>query len=430
MSRAPRSAGAKRSWGDDDSQTPILHVDMDAFFVSVELLDHPELRGRPVAVGGQERGVISAASYEARKFGVNSAMPVGQAKRKCPNLIILSPRHRLYGEVSRRIMAILEDITPLVEQLSVDEAFMDVSGARKIFGSPVAIAELLRTRIREQEGVPASVGIASTKHVAKIASAHAKPDGLLLIPESQTLSFLHSLPAGALWGIGEKTLEKLSRQGIVTVGDLAALGESRLRRLLGDSAGSSIYALAMGIDPRRVTTARVEKSMSREQTFFDTIGRDEAHTVLLDQSHDVARRLRKNASLAWTISIKVRFSDFATISRSKTLGTPTDLGADIFEAASRLFAEVEIPAGGIRLLGVKAEQLTDGHEGLQLAIGDDGRQSKAEAAMDSVRSKFGSKALEQGSLIKQHRDDEPRGENDHEPRGENGESSRESFDSP
>lgn len=401
MSRGPRSQDARKNWGSDDSQTNILHVDMDAFFVSVELLKRPDLRGKPVAVGGQERGVIAAASYEARRYGVNSAMPVNQAKRLCPHLIILPTSHGVYGKVSKRIMAILEGVTPLVEPISVDEAFLDVTGARKIFGTPVEIARHIRKEIREKEHVPASIGIASTKHVAKIASAHAKPDGLLLIPHDQTLPFLHSLPVGALWGVGPVSREKLERKGIQTIGDLAALGERHLRRMLGEASGTQLYALAMGHDPRRVTPHTVEKSISREQTFFDPITtREEAERMLLHLSDDVARRLRRHSFVSWTIGIKVRsFANFSTISRSVTLGGPTDLAHDVYEAARRLLSGVEIPPGGIRLLGVKAENLAHPDDGIQLSIDDDGRRGKAEAAMDSVRQKFGGTSLKPGSLI-------------------------------
>lgn len=400
MSRAPRSATAKKDWGSDDSQTNILHVDMDAFFVSVELLTRPELVGKPVAVGGQDRGVIAAASYEARRYGVNSAMPVAQAKRLCPHLAILPPSRGLYSAVSARIMAIFEEVTPLVEPISVDEAFLDVSGSRKIFGSPVQIATSLRRRIRAQEHVAASIGVAATKHVAKVASAHAKPDGLLLVPADQTLAFLHSLPVGALWGVGEKTRQKLDRKGIYTVGELAALGETRLRSLLGDAAGAHLYALAMGHDPRPVTPERREKSISREQTFFDPISRQEADKVLLYLAHDVARRLRAHSFVAWTVGIKVRAAaDFSTISRSLTLGAPTNLAADIVAAARRLLEGISVPDGGIRLIGVKADNLTDPEEGVQLSLIDDGRRGKVEAAMDSVRSRFGMGALGPCSLL-------------------------------
>ena len=402
MSRAPRSATARRSWGDDDSATPILHVDMDAFFVSVELMHYPELRGKPVAVGGKERGVVSAASYEARTYGVNSAMPVGKAYRLCPGLIMLPPRHGLYGEVSRQVMSILSDVTPLLEQVSVDEAFLDVSGARKLFGSPVDIARHLRERIRREVGVPASVGIAATKHVAKVASAHAKPDGMLLIPESATLEFLHSLPVGALWGVGERTRERLEVAGVDTVGELAGLGQARLERLLGKAGGAHLYALAMGIDPRQVTVSHIEKSIGREETFFTHVtDRAELDRVLLAQAHDTARRLRKKGFLARTVAIKVRFADFTTITRSLTLGQPTALANDIYRAARSLLDGVKIGADGVRLLGLRAEQLQDGASEVQLAFDDDPRREIAESVMDGALARFGKDAVQPASLVRQ-----------------------------
>ncbi len=402
MSRAPRSATARRSWGDDDSATPILHVDMDAFFVSVELMHYPELRGKPVAVGGKERGVVSAASYEARTYGVNSAMPVGKAYKLCPGLIMLPPRHGLYGDVSRQVMSILSDVTPLLEQVSVDEAFLDVSGARKLFGSPVDIARHLRERIRREVGVPASVGIAATKHVAKVASAHAKPDGMLLIPESATLEFLHSLPVGALWGVGERTRERLEVAGVDTVGELAGLGKARLERLLGKAGGAHLYALAMGIDPRQVTVSHIEKSIGREETFFTHVtDRAELDRVLLAQAHDTARRLRKKGFLARTVAIKVRFADFTTITRSLTLGQPTALANDIYRAARSLLDGVKIGADGVRLLGLRAEQLQDGASEVQLAFDDDPRREIAESVMDGALARFGKDAVQPASLVRQ-----------------------------
>lgn len=267
MSKAPRSQAARRFWGDDDTHTPILHMDMDAFFVSVELLERPELIGKPVAVGGLERGVISAASYEARTYGVNSAMPVGLAKRRCPHLIILPTNRHKYAAISQRVMDYLRTITPAVEQLSVDEAFLDVSGARKLFGTPTHIATTIREWIRTNEGIPASIGIASTKHVAKIASAHAKPDGLLLVPHHRTQDFLNTLPVGALWGVGDKTRELLHRKGIDTVSDVVAIGPQRLVTILGQAQGNHLYRLAIGDDRRNVQPQHEEKSISREHTF-------------------------------------------------------------------------------------------------------------------------------------------------------------------
>ncbi|MGO1591188.1 DNA polymerase IV [Ancrocorticia sp.] len=400
MSRAPRASWARRNWGTDDSNTPILHVDMDAFFVSVELLDRPELAGQPVAVGGAERGVVSAASYEARTYGVNSAMPVGQAKRLCPQLLMLPPNGERYREVSRAVMSILDDYTPLREQVSVDEAFLDVSGARRIFGSPVRIAQSMRERIRSEQGVPASVGIAATKHVAKIASAHAKPDGLLLIPQEATLPFLHTLPVGSLWGVGERTRERLDKQGVERVGDLAALGEHRLTKLLGDAQGKHLYALAMGVDPRPVTPSHAEKSIGKEVTLFERVSeRSQIEAILLDQAHATARRLRERELLARSVAIKVRFGDFTTISRSKALASPSNVAQDIYLAAKRLLEGVNIPADGLRLIGLRAEQMVRVGEGIQTAWDDDPRRLKAEGVMDLVGQKFGHGAIAPASLL-------------------------------
>ncbi|MDD7464986.1 MAG: DNA polymerase IV [Actinomycetaceae bacterium] len=401
MSRAPRSQAAKRDWGSDDSATPILHVDMDAFFVSVELLRRPHLRGIPLAVGGQERGVISAASYEARAFGVNSAMPVAQAKRLCPQLVILPVDGQRYHDVSLRIMNFLRSITPLVEQLSVDEAFLDVSGVRKLFGSPIVIGQMIRREIRAREGVPASVGIASTKHLAKIASTQAKPDGLLLVPESASLAFLHSLPIGALWGVGEKTRAILERRGASTVGDIAALGEKTLIRMLGAAAGSRLFALCMNRDERVVVPQREEKSMSKERTFFDPLlDRSSVEAVILEQAHDLGQRLRAHGMRAANVSLKIRSVGFATISRSATLSVATDRNADIFSAAQRLFAAAPFPDGGVRLVGVRVAALVPHEAGVQLSFGDDGRREVMDHTLDAVRERFGRSALVAGRLLK------------------------------
>ena len=442
MSRAPRSKEARRFWGDDDSDVGILHVDMDAFFVSVELLDRPELAGKPVAVGGAERGVVSAASYEAREFGVNSAMPVARALRVCPHLTMIPPRHGRYSEVSRQIMDILHDVTPLVEKLSVDEAFLDVGGARRLMGGPVRIATDLRARIRREVGVPASVGIAATKHVAKIASAHAKPDGLLLIPRSATIAFLHGLPVGALWGVGEKTRARLAKQGIETVGELADAGPERLARILGRAHGTHLYRLAMGQDPRPVQTSREEKSIGKEETFFEHVAdRGKLEKILLAQAHATARRLRRARLTARTVAIKVRFADFTTITRSTTFARPTDLAADLYAGAKHLFDSIAVSGEGLRLLGLRAEQTVDPREGVQLALGADSdgeawdfggqtdegmhqafgvnpRLERAEAALDRIRDKFGPSFAGPGSLIGV--DKERRREADKERRRENG----------
>lgn len=400
MSRAPRSAWARRDWGSDDSATPILHVDMDAFYASVEILDRPELAGRPIAVGGKERGVVAAASYEARAYGVNSAMPVGLAYRRCPHLLMLAPRMERYAEVSRQIMAILGEMTPLVEQVSVDEAFLDVSGVRRLFGSPVQIATTIRQRIRAEAGVPSSVGIAATKHVAKIASAHAKPDGMLLVPEAATLDFLHGLPVGALWGVGDKTRERLERRGIATVGDVAALDEDVLARMVGTASAAHLHALASGVDPRPVVTERHEKTIGAEDTFFDCLrSRSEVARALLAQCDDTARRLRKAGLASANVTIKVRFADFTTITRSMTLDSATDVAKELHAAAMRLMDKVDIPETGIRLVGVRAGQLVGASGGVQLAFDTDSRRSDAESAMDEIRERFGRMALGPATLL-------------------------------
>lgn len=398
MSRAPRSQAGRRMRGGDDSRTPILHVDMDAFFVEVELLERPHLRGKPVAVGGQERGVIASASYEARAYGVNSAMPVAQAKRLCPDLIMIPVRHGIYSTVSRRIMEILGSFTPTVEQVSVDEAFLDVSGDRK--RRPVQIAQDIRAAIREQEGVPASVGIAATKHVAKIASAHAKPDGFLLVPENETLAFLGDLPIGALWGVGEATQKKLASRGITSVTDIRELSQSDLERMLG-KMGGKLWELANGIDRRDVVTTRVEKSIGKEETYFDLLTvRSEVEARMLHQAHECARRLRERRLVAWRISIKVRDASFSTITRSHTLMSPTNLASEIYRVAISM---LDMPPGGVRLVGVRVENIEPG-ESTQAILGDDGRTEQAERTLDTIRKKFGSGVVGPGTLLS------PRGE--------------------
>ncbi|MFH5822572.1 DNA polymerase IV [Georgenia sp. AZ-5] len=401
MSRAPRSEAARRSWGEDDTGCTILHVDMDAFFASVELLDHPELRGRPVIVGGQHRGVVSAASYEARAYGVHSAMPVTRARLLCPQGVFLPGRHARYAEVSREVMAVMAEVTPVMEQVSIDEAFLDVAGAVRRMGSPVTIARWIRREVRSRTGVPASVGVAATKHVAKLASAHAKPDGLLLVPADATVPFLHSLPVGALWGVGEKTRAALERRGLDTVADVAATPLPALHRMLGVAAGQKLHELAWGIDPRRVVPGRVEKSVGTETTFVEDItDREVLERVLLDQSHQCAARLRADGVLAATVAIKVRMADFTTLTRSRTLPAPTDLGQQIVAAARDLLAGVQISADGVRLLGVRAENLTSVRSsGIQAALDEDPQKARAERAMDGVRARFGPQVLRPASLL-------------------------------
>ena len=401
MSRSPRAQAARRSWGDDDSATPILHVDMDAFFASVELLEHPELAGRPVIVGGASgRGVVSAASYEARAYGVASAMSMAEAHRRCPQAVVLPVRHGLYSQVSRRVMAVLEQVTPLTEKVSVDEAFLDVSGARRRMGSPVAIARWIRAEVRARVGVPASVGVAATKFVAKLASSHAKPDGLLLVPADATQNFLDVLPVGALWGVGDKSARALQRWGIRDVRALAATDVRRLEKILGPAAGRHLHDLAHGIDPRPVSPGREEKSVGTESTFFDTItDRAHARRVLLDQTHQCAARLRAGELRGRVVVLKARGADFVTVTRSRTLSAPTDLARDLFAVVERLFDALPTPGGGFRLLGVRVEDLARPDDGIQLLLDDDPRRGAPERAADAVRRRWGAGALAPASLL-------------------------------
>ena len=297
-------------------------------------------------------------------------------------------------------MGILATITPALEQVSIDEAFLDVSGARRRLGSPLEIATLIRTRIRDSVGLPASVGIASTKSVAKIASSHAKPDGLLLIPHEATVGFLHGLPVGALWGVGGRTGAILDREGIDTIGDLAHAPLARLTKLLGVASAHHLHDLAWGIDPRPVAPARAEKSVGMERTFEEDVrSRAQIEEFILAASHDCARRLRAGGVVGWTIGIKMRGADFHTITRSVSLVAPTDTGRDIARAARELFAREDMPIGGVRLFGVRVEGLQARSGGVAVTLDRDERPAASERAMDQIRTKFGSGALAPATLL-------------------------------
>ncbi len=379
----------------------IMHVDMDAFFVSVELRTRPELRGRPVIVGyPAERSVVLSASYEARAFGVKSAMPMAIAMRMCPQAVVIEPRHKEYYDVSAQLMTIFESVTELVEPLSVDEAFLDVSGAIRRLGPPRAIGELIRRRVAAELGITASVGVAETKFVAKIASTRCKPDGLLLIGPDDTIPYLHSLPVGALWGVGAKTTDVLAKMGIKTVADLAATPVSSLKKRLG-AGGVHVHQLAWGLDPRPVTPVRVEKSIGAEETFaVDTADDALLHRELLRLSHRTAERLRSSGMVARTVALKLRFADFSTISRSRTVQTPVDSAQLIYAVALQLLDSVDRPMT-IRLVGVRAEQLEEAaRTSLQLSIDRrDENWRVAEQAVDQVSRKFGGKSVLPARLL-------------------------------
>jgi DNA polymerase-4 len=379
-----------------------MHVDMDAFFVSVELRSRPELRGKPVIVGyPADRSVVLSASYEARKFGVKSAMPMAMAARMCPSAVIIEPRHKLYYEVSAQLMAIFGSMTDLVEPLSVDEAFLDVGGAIRRLGSPRQIGGIIRRRVQEELGITASVGIAASKFVAKIASTRCKPDGLLLIGPDETVAYLHSLPVNALWGVGAKTGEVLARMGIRTVADVAATPPSALKKLLGAS-GEHVYRLSWGIDPRPVTPVRLEKSIGAEETFaVDTADDVLLHRELLRLSHRTAERLRSTGMVARTISLKLRYTDFSTITRSRTVHAPVDSAQLIYAVAVQLLESLGPRAMPVRLVGVRAEQLDDAAQtSLQLSFDRrDDNWRAAEQALDRVAEKFGSKSVLPARLL-------------------------------
>lgn len=403
MSRAPRSPTVNRDWGGDDTHAPILHVDMDAFFASVELLDRPELRGYPVIVGAAHRGVVLAATYEARATGVHSAMPISRARVLCPQGVYIRPDHNRYRRLSQSVMAILAEVTPVLEQVSIDEAFLDVSGAYRRLGSPARIARDLRQRISAELGLPASVGVASTKFVAKLASSHAKPNGMLVVPAEATVPFLHELPVGALPGVGERTAQRLGRLAIETVAELAHTPTHVLHRAIGRAGGQHLHDLAWGRDPRPVQPVRPEKSIGHEQTFAEDIGdRGVLAAVLLDQAHRCAARLRAAELLSRTVSIKVRLSDFTTLTRSRSLEAPSDIAQQLYRAARDLLAGMTIPDGGVRLVGLRCEGLSPAATtAVQGLLGeDDADLRRAERAMDVVRSRYGVGSLTVGSLVR------------------------------
>lgn len=405
MSRGPRSELARRSWGTEEDGCSILHVDMDAFFASVELARRPQLRGLPVIVGGAQRGVVLAATYEARAFGVHSAMPMAAALRLCPQAVVVPPDHTAYREVSQGVMQVLGDVTALVEQVSVDEAFLDVAGARRRLGPPTVIGEAIRRQVREQFGITCSVGVAANKFVAKLASGHAKPDGLLLVPRAATIDFLRVLPVGALWGVGERTEASLARWGIRTVAELADSDVATVQRAVGKVAGKHLFDLAWGRDPRPVEPRRDEKSIGAEETFaVDVADPAVVEAKALELADRCAARLRQRRLVARTVSIKVRTADFRTLSRSRTLTTPTDVSREIYLAARDLLAGVDLRGLPVRLIGVRAEGLEDAAATVHQPTLDEavdesvaGRR-EAERAMDEVRAKFGRAAIRPGTV--------------------------------
>jgi DNA polymerase-4 len=379
----------------------ILHVDLDAFFAAVEQRDRPELRGKPVIVGGGDRnarGVVSAASYEARVFGVRSAMPLRSAAALCPQGIFVPVDGAKYASVSRQVMAILRGFSPLVEPVSIDEAFLDLAGTETLLGTAGSVASGIKTAIRRELDLTASVGVATTKLVAKVASELRKPDGLVIVEPGTEAAFLSPLPIERLWGVGARTRAVLTEYGVKTIGDLAALPVDILVRRFGNG-GPQLAARALGIDPSPVGDGVAAKSVSHEHTFgVDTADWEVIERTLLALSEGVAGRLRAAGLRAGTVAVRLRDSEFVTISRQRTLKSPTDLTEPIWRTALGL-VRPEVRGMRVRLLGVAASHLTD-REQLALFGEEDGRRRRAVEASDAIRDRFGTRAITRARLLR------------------------------
>ena len=368
----------------------ILHIDMDAFFASVEQRDHEEYRGKPVIVGGLgPRGVVSTASYEARKFGVHSAQAMAIARRRCPNAVFLPPDHARYSAVSRQIFSILSRFSPVIEPLSIDEGFLDLTGMERLMESPRDYGEAVKRAVREETGLTASVGIAPNKFLAKLASDMEKPDGLVIIRPEDAEKILAPLPVNRIFGVGKKTEARLAALGLKTIGQLAAVNREKLFAALGDRMAAQLLALAHGFDDRPVEPVREAQSIGREETFPEDIhSREEAERVLLSLSEEVGWRLRREGLAARTVTLKLRLASFDTYTRQQTFPDPVSYDEDIFEAARALFREFPIPPGqGIRLLGVSAGNLSTGGE---VSLFDDHeKKDRLYDAIDQLKGRFG-----------------------------------------
>jgi DNA polymerase-4 len=381
----------------------IIHLDMDAFYASVEVLDAPALKGKPVIVGGpRQRGVVSAASYEARKYGVHSAQPMATAMALCPQGIFLPVRMARYKEVSDQVFEIFFRFTPLVEPLSIDEAFLDVTASVKLFGPAEGIAGQIRKLVREDIGLTVSAGVAPSKLVAKIASDLHKPDGLTVVPEGNVRSFLDPLSIDKLWGVGKVTQKDLSLLNVKTIGDLSRLPKDLLQRRFGQQ-GLQLYFLSKGIDDREVQPERKVKSIGREETFSeDILEKEKAGKALLVLSHRVAKRLRRHGIGGRTITLKVTYQHFIQITRSQTLPEATDDGRTIYRSCRDLMEKTEIGRKPVRLLGIYLSQLTKPGGG-QLLLFDQNNGLKKGArlnrALDTIQDKYGDQAIQPGSLI-------------------------------
>jgi len=391
---------------DGSENCPVLHVDMDAFFASVAIRDRPELHDVPVIVGGGHRGVVLAANYPAREYGVHSAMSMTRARRTCPDAVVLPPDYADFEAVSSSVMEIFRQVTPLVEAVSLDEAFLDVSGSTRRLGSPLQVAEHLRARVADEQRITCSVGVAPTVSVAKLASRCAKPDGVVVVPPDAVTGFLHPLDVGELWGVGEKTRDQLHRFGLVTVGDVAHTPLATLHRAVGVALGSHLHELAWGDDRRTVTARRgahePDKSMGADETFGrDTDDPEVVRRELLRLSAKVTGRMRVAGVAGRTVTIRVRFADFTTITRSRTLAEATDVTTEVYAAATRLFHGLGLQRARIRLVGVRVEGLVARTKvQRQLVLGARERGwSDADRAVDRATLRFGRDAVRPATLI-------------------------------
>jgi DNA polymerase-4 len=395
---------------DGSLDCPILHVDMDAFYASVATRDRPDLQDVPVIVGGGSRGVVLSANYLARQYGVRSAMPGTRARRLCPQAVVIAPDFEMFGQVSSSVMENFRRVTPLVEVLSLDEAFLDVRGSIRRLGSPLAIAEQLRATIHDEQGITCSVGVAASVSVAKLASRRAKPDGVVVVPPERITSFLHPLDVGELWGVGEKTQAMLNRLGLMTVGDVAHTPLRTLQRAVGEGLGSHLHELAWGTDRRTITPRNVsafgggdpDKSMGAQETFGrDTDDREVILRELLRLSTKVTHRMRVAGVAGRTVSITVRFADFTTITRSRTLPEATDVTQEIYRTATSLYDALGLQRARLRLVGVRAEGLVPRQTvQRQLVLGErEHGWSDADRAVDRATRRFGAAAVRPASLL-------------------------------
>ncbi len=373
---------------------------MDAFFVEVERLADPALRGRPVAVGGTgARGVVASASYEARAFGVRSAQPTSMALGLCRELVVVLPSHGKYADTSSKVFDIFHAFTPEVEGLSLDEAFLDVSGLRRHYESPVEIGRAIRNEIKDSVGLPASVGVASSKFLAKLASEAAKPDGLRHIHQTSQLEFLHALPVESLWGVGPATLAGLQRLGVVTVGDLAAVPESTLRSTMGPMQGSHLLALANGIDTRPVVPQSDAKSISVEETYStDLVGRDLVEAALMAHAQRLSTRLRRAGLAGRTVTLKLRFSDFTTVTRSHTYRSALNEPRELYKASLSLLDQIE-SSQSVRLLGLAGSSFDPDASPRQTSFESDDAWHRVAEAVADVEDRFGSGSVEPARLL-------------------------------